>query len=71
MEIEIHPNQIVRLKDGPRYFGLSENRIYEKIKAGEIPAPMSLSATGRARGWLGSQILEYQARLQRRNETTA
>jgi predicted DNA-binding transcriptional regulator AlpA len=67
----IHPNEIVRVKDGPRFFGLSDTQIETKIKKGEIPAPMSLSASGRAKGWLGSQILDYQAQLQRRNQTAA
>jgi predicted DNA-binding transcriptional regulator AlpA len=71
MSAEIHPNQIIRRKDGPKFFGLSENQIDTKIRLGEIPKPMALSATGRARGWLGSVVLEYQAQLQRRNRTAA
>jgi predicted DNA-binding transcriptional regulator AlpA len=68
---EIHPNEIVRLKDGPKYFGYSENMIETKVKSGEIPAPMALSATGRAKGWLGSQIIEHQARLRNREPSAA
>jgi predicted DNA-binding transcriptional regulator AlpA len=67
----IHPNQIIRVKDGPLYFGLSDSQIEFRIKAGDIPAPMALSTTGRAKGWLGSQILEYQARLMARHNQTA
>jgi predicted DNA-binding transcriptional regulator AlpA len=69
--MEIHPNEIVRLKDGPRYFGFSPTQIDVKIKTGEIPPPMALSATGRARGWTGAQILEHQARLMARHNQNA
>jgi predicted DNA-binding transcriptional regulator AlpA len=67
----IHPNEVIRLKDGPTYFGFGPTQIDAKIKTGEIPPPLSLSASGRARGWLGSQIIEHQAKLQRRNQTAA
>ena len=53
---QLSPNEIVRLKHGKKYFGYGPTVIAEKIKAGEIPEPMRLG--GRARGWLGSQILE-------------
>ena len=66
MTVEIHPNAIIRLKDGPTYFGLSDAQIQSKIKSGEIPAPVALSQTGRAKGWLGRQIIEHQARLMAR-----
>jgi predicted DNA-binding transcriptional regulator AlpA len=69
--MQIHPNEIVRLKDAYRYFGYTETQLAEKVRAGEIPPPMSLSATGRAKGWLGSQIIEYQARLMARHNKTA
>lgn len=55
------PNQIVRLQDGWKYFGLKQTQIDEKIQGGEIPAPIKLSTSGRGRGWLGSQIIQWQA----------
>jgi predicted DNA-binding transcriptional regulator AlpA len=61
--MNIHPNEIVRLKDGPKYYGLSPTQIDAKIKTGEIPAPIPLSASGRAKGWLGHQIIDHQRRL--------
>ena len=57
---ELSPNEIVRWRDGPRYFGYKPTQLDEKIKSGEIPPPMALSDSGRARGWLGSQIIEHQ-----------
>jgi predicted DNA-binding transcriptional regulator AlpA len=58
----LEPNHIVRLKDGHRYFGLKQTQLEEKIIAGELPEPIKLSDSGRARGWLGSQILDWQQR---------
>jgi hypothetical protein len=56
---ELNPLQIVRLSDGPLYFGLAPTQLGEKIKSGEIPEPQYLTATGRARGWTGAQIIEW------------
>jgi hypothetical protein len=56
----LHPNEIVR--NAPKYFGLGKTQLDEKIKAGEIEAPISLSASGRAKGFTGRQILNHQER---------
>ena len=57
----INPDFVYRLSDGPKYFGFLPTALDQKIKAGEIPEPLSLSDSGRARGWLGSTILKWQA----------
>ena len=57
---ELHPNEIVRWKDAPKYFGLKESHLREKINAGEIEPPIPLSASGRAKGFTGRQIIEHQ-----------
>jgi predicted DNA-binding transcriptional regulator AlpA len=54
----LSPNEIVRWVDGPRYFGSQHTQMQLFIKLGEIPEPMVLC--GRARGWLGSTIIEWQ-----------
>ena len=59
---ELHPNEIVRFKDGHKFFGLRHSALSEKIKSGEIPTPMDLSGNGRAMGWTGAQIIEHQRR---------
>jgi predicted DNA-binding transcriptional regulator AlpA len=59
---ELHPNQIVRMNEGPKFFGYKATQLPEKIKSGEIPAPFPLSDTGRAKGWTGRQIIEHQSR---------
>jgi hypothetical protein len=58
----LHPKEIVRLKNAPKYFRLGKTQLDEKIKAGEIEAPISLSASGRAKGFTGRQILNHQER---------
>lgn len=60
---ELEPRQIVRWHDGPRYFGYKLTQLAKKIKEGEIPAPFALSDSGRATGWFGSQIIEWQQRI--------
>jgi predicted DNA-binding transcriptional regulator AlpA len=60
---DLDPNQIVRPREGRKYFGYGPTQIDEKIKSGEIPAPVALSASGRAKGWLGQQIIEHHRRL--------
>jgi predicted DNA-binding transcriptional regulator AlpA len=54
----LSPNEIVRWVDGPRYFGSQHTQMQLFIKLGKIPAPIVLC--GRARGWLGSTIIEWQ-----------
>jgi hypothetical protein len=63
---ELSPNEIVRWYEGPKYFGLKLTQLREKVEAGEIPPPMVLSDTGRAKGWFGSQIIEHHERLAKR-----
>jgi predicted DNA-binding transcriptional regulator AlpA len=55
------PDQIYRWKEGWKFFGYGATQLEEKIEAGEIPAPIPLSDTGRAKGWLGRTIIEWQA----------
>ena len=57
----LQPNEIVRLRDGKRYFGFGPTALAEKIKNGEIPKPIKLGL--RARGWTGAQIIEWQKKL--------
>jgi predicted DNA-binding transcriptional regulator AlpA len=56
----LSPNEIVRLHDGARWFGVKRTQLQEKIKSGEIPKPAKLSRTGRATGWTGAQIIAHQ-----------
>jgi hypothetical protein len=60
---ELDPNQIVRFRQGRKYFGYGPTQLDLKIRAGEIPAPITLSDTGRAKGWLGQQIIDHHRRM--------
>jgi hypothetical protein len=44
-----------------RYLGYGFTQLEEKIKAGEIDPPISLSNSGRACGWFGRYIIKLQA----------
>ena len=57
---ELEPNEIVRKRDGAKYFGLKHTQIDEAIDKGLIPAPFQLYEGGRATGWTGAMILEHQ-----------
>lgn len=59
LALTLDPNQIFRPREARKYFGLGHSQIAVKVKAGEIPAPIKLSGSGAAVGWLGSQIIEY------------
>jgi hypothetical protein len=56
---------IIRWADGPRVFGLRPSRLREKIRAGEIPAPFPLSASGRALGWTQQMVREHHEAMAR------
>ena len=58
--LPINPDFFYRLIEGPKYFGYQLTTQDEKIRTGEIPAPVKLSDTGRACGWFGRAILDWQ-----------
>jgi predicted DNA-binding transcriptional regulator AlpA len=57
----LHPDHFYRFCEGPHYFGYAPAQLLKKIQTGEIPRPVSLSDTGRARGWFGRSIIRWQA----------
>jgi predicted DNA-binding transcriptional regulator AlpA len=60
---ELDPNEIFRLDEGTRLFGLKPSQIAEKIKSGELPKPLKLTESGRAKGWTGEQINQHYRKL--------
>jgi predicted DNA-binding transcriptional regulator AlpA len=58
----INPDFVYRITVLPAYLGLGLSQIKSKIKSGEFPRPVSLSASGRALGYYGSQLLEIKAK---------
>jgi predicted DNA-binding transcriptional regulator AlpA len=55
------PGNVYRLKDHKTLFGVSKSMMFAMIKNGEIPTPIPLTDGGKIRGWLGQQVLEWQA----------
>ena len=53
-------HRIIRLRELPTWVGLQRSQIDELIRAGEFPAPIRLNDTGRAKGWLESEVVAWQ-----------
>jgi prophage regulatory protein len=54
--------KLIRKADLPDYTGLQRTTIAELIKDGKFPKPIPLTDEGRARAWLESEVLAWQAR---------
>jgi predicted DNA-binding transcriptional regulator AlpA len=63
----LDPHAIVRKKNGPKYFGISERHLDDAIASGAVPRPLQLLPGGYACGWLGSTIIAWQRELVARN----
>ncbi len=55
------PQRIYRLKDVERFTGYKHSQIDELVKQGKLPKPIPLADGGRAKGWLESELLAWQA----------
>jgi hypothetical protein len=60
--IEIHPQLCYRLTDpvAVHAIGLGATQQAEAIARGELPVPPKLTPSGRARAWIGQQLLDIQ-----------
>jgi predicted DNA-binding transcriptional regulator AlpA len=58
----LHPRQIIRKVEGPKFFGLGASQIDQAIKDGKIPRPFPLIDGGRALGWTLQQVIDHQAK---------
>jgi hypothetical protein len=67
----LHPDEIIRWKDGPKYFGQRRSQLNENIRKGLIPAPFTLVEGGRGKGWTGQMILDHHQRRQAAATRTA
>ena len=52
--------RIIRERDVDAFCGLKRTQRAELVRRGEFPKPFSLSDSGRARGYLESELLEWQ-----------
>ena len=57
----LYPDLLYRINDARKYFGYRPTQLAERIKSGDVPAPVRLSSSGRAAGWFGRQIIAWQA----------
>jgi predicted DNA-binding transcriptional regulator AlpA len=63
--------RIIRERDLPQYVGLRRTQIAQLIARGEFPAPIKLSDSGRAKGWLEADLIVWQrSRLTKRDGAT-
>jgi hypothetical protein len=60
----INENFFYRLQLLPLFIGLGRSQINEGIINGDLPPPLAPTEGGRARGYLGRQILQIQADLE-------
>lgn len=54
--------EIIRAADLHKYVGSKQTQAKELEDAGELPPPIVLSVSGRAKGWLKSDLQAWQAR---------
>jgi predicted DNA-binding transcriptional regulator AlpA len=64
-------NRIIRQKDADQFCGLRRTRRKELEARGEFPKSVSLSDTGRARGYLESELIEWQQRRVAKRDSAA
>jgi prophage regulatory protein len=65
-------SRIIRERDVDAYCGLKRTQRAELVRRGEFPKPIKLSDSGRAKGWLEDELLEWQRqRLAKRDGTRA
>jgi predicted DNA-binding transcriptional regulator AlpA len=57
----INPSHFYRAYLGHQFFGLAPAALASAIEAGHVPTPIKVSDGGRATGWIGSTILQWQA----------
>ena len=53
-------HRIIRRRDLPEFTGLQRTQLSELIARGEFPAPIRLSDSGRAVGWLRDEVAAWQ-----------
>jgi len=56
----LDPGAAYRWREGPRLFGLQKSQLSEAIRAGLIPAPFAVVEGGKAKIWLGEQIIQHR-----------
>jgi hypothetical protein len=60
----LHPDWFYRKAEAGPYFGYKPTQLDEKIASREIPAPISVTASGRTKGWFGRTIIGWQTSVE-------
>jgi len=60
----LHPDWFYRKAEAGVYFGFKPTQLDEKIAAGEVPKPISVTESGRTKGWFGRTIIGWQTALE-------
>jgi predicted DNA-binding transcriptional regulator AlpA len=58
---QLGDDEIVRLKNGPKFFGVGKSTLAAMVKKGQVPKPTHFSE--RCAGWTMRQIREWQQRI--------
>jgi hypothetical protein len=56
----LDPAALYRQHEGKRLFGLKHSQLAEAIRSGKIPPPFAVLEGGRAKGWIGAQIIAHR-----------
>jgi hypothetical protein len=69
----LHPDFIYRVDSDVAIavVGLGPSQRKAAIDRGELPPPLKLTPSGRAKGWLGSQLIELQRKRLAEAEATS
>jgi prophage regulatory protein len=68
MADQTYPTRLIRRKEVEALTGLARSTIYERIKQGVFPAPVSLGA--KAVAWVNTEIQEWiEAQVSHRRRT--
>lgn len=62
--MQTHLRRIVRKRQLKAVTGYGPTQIHQLIKLGEFPAPVSLSDSGRAKGWWEDEVIAWQEKRQ-------
>jgi len=56
------PTRILRKPEVMKFAGMRHTQLNEHIAKGEFPAPIKLTDSGRAVGWLEHELIEWMER---------
>jgi len=55
------PGRVLRLPEVLEFAGLGRTQLLEYVARGEFPAPIRITQSGRAIGWLETELLDWRS----------